>query len=138
MIGGGDQSQRSLKGEKAAEPESPKLRDTKKLIEFMESHYDEFVARVQSYHAIFQLMHRVSFCNLLQRFIIYTHTYLLDVLGSLAQNGTTKRGMESIPWSLGPSIFVLDFSLCMSVTLPVVAMGSRSDSLNGVSTPIYI
>ena len=58
--------------------------------------------------------------------------------GSLAQNGTTKRGMESIPWSLGPSIFVLDFSLCMSVTLPVVAMGSRSDSLNGVSTPIYI
>ena len=58
--------------------------------------------------------------------------------GSLAQNGTTKRGMESIPWSLGPSIFVLDFSLCMSVTLPVVAIGSRSDSLNGVSTPIYI
>ncbi|KAG2603384.1 hypothetical protein PVAP13_5KG767701 [Panicum virgatum] len=55
--GGGDQSQRSLKGEKAAEPESPKLRDTKKLIEFMESHYDEFVARVQSYHAIYQLMH---------------------------------------------------------------------------------
>ena len=46
--------------------------------------------------------------------------------GSLAQNGTTKRGLESIPWSLGPSIFVLDFSLCMSVTLPVVAIGSRS------------
>lgn len=55
----GDQSQSSQKG-KNAEPESPKLSDTKKLIEFMESHYDEFVARVQTfdefYHAIFELI----------------------------------------------------------------------------------
>ena len=59
LIGGGDQSQSSAKGEKA-EPGIPKPSDTKKLIEFMESHYDEFVARVQSfdefYHAIFELI----------------------------------------------------------------------------------
>ncbi|TKW18916.1 hypothetical protein SEVIR_5G463900v4 [Setaria viridis] len=60
----GQQSQSSQKGEKA-EPESPKLSDTKKLIEFMESHYDEFVARAQTfdefYHAIFELIE--MFCE---------------------------------------------------------------------------
>jgi uridine phosphorylase len=55
----GHQRQSSQKGEKG-EPGIPKLSDTKKLIEFMESHYDEFVARVQSfdefYHAIYELI----------------------------------------------------------------------------------
>ncbi|OEL34081.1 hypothetical protein BAE44_0004892 [Dichanthelium oligosanthes] len=49
----------SQKGEKA-ELASPKLDDTEKLIEFMGSHYDDVVARVQSfdefYHAIFELI----------------------------------------------------------------------------------
>ncbi|PUZ52942.1 hypothetical protein GQ55_5G013900 [Panicum hallii var. hallii] len=60
----GDQRQSSQKGEKG-EPGIPKLSDTKKLIEFMESHYDEFVARVQSfdefYHAIYELIE--MFCE---------------------------------------------------------------------------
>ncbi|CAO1940983.1 unnamed protein product [Urochloa humidicola] len=60
----GEQSPISQKGEKA-KPETPKLSDTKKLIEFMESHYDEYVTRVQSfdefYHAIFELIE--MFCE---------------------------------------------------------------------------
>lgn len=52
----GEQRQSSQKGE----PESPTLSDTKKLLEFMESHYDEFVAGAQTfddfYHAIFELI----------------------------------------------------------------------------------
>ncbi|KAF8642117.1 hypothetical protein HU200_067376 [Digitaria exilis] len=57
----GDERQSSQK----AEPESPKHSDTKKLVEFMESHYDEFVAGAQTfddfYHAIFELIEK--FCE---------------------------------------------------------------------------
>ncbi|CAO2181698.1 unnamed protein product [Urochloa humidicola] len=60
----GEQSLIPQKGKKA-KPESPKLSDTKKLIEFMESRYDEYVGRVQSfdefYHAIFELIE--MFCE---------------------------------------------------------------------------
>ncbi|TVU36814.1 hypothetical protein EJB05_18762, partial [Eragrostis curvula] len=60
----GDQSQAPLNGEEA-EPKGPKPDDARKLIQFMETHYDKFVSGVQSfdefYHAIFELIE--MFCE---------------------------------------------------------------------------
>ncbi|KAK3166539.1 hypothetical protein QOZ80_1AG0047030 [Eleusine coracana subsp. coracana] len=59
-----DQSQAPSNSEKAA-PKVPKPDEAKKLIKFMENHYDKFVARVQTfdefYHAIFELIE--MFCE---------------------------------------------------------------------------
>ncbi|KAL6616720.1 hypothetical protein ACP70R_038990 [Stipagrostis hirtigluma subsp. patula] len=60
----GNQSQTTQNGEKV-ESKVPKPGDAKKLIQFMEDHYEEFVSRVQSfdefYHAIFELIE--MFCE---------------------------------------------------------------------------
>ncbi|XP_062187798.1 uncharacterized protein LOC133891097 isoform X2 [Phragmites australis] len=60
----GDQSQAAQNGEKT-EPKGPKPGDAKKLIQFMENHYEDFVAPAQSfdefYHAIFELIE--MFCE---------------------------------------------------------------------------
>ncbi|KAL6853908.1 hypothetical protein ACP4OV_019937 [Aristida adscensionis] len=60
----GDQSQNAPNDDKAT-PKSTKQDDAKKLIQFMEDRYDDFVSRVQTfdefYHAIFELIE--MFCE---------------------------------------------------------------------------
>jgi len=57
---------------------------------------------------------------------------LLDVLGSLAQIGTTKD-MKCIPWSLGPPIFfsfivlVLVLCVCVCVGFKAPVMATTAD-----------
>uniref|UniRef100_A0A0A9G738 Uncharacterized protein n=1 Tax=Arundo donax TaxID=35708 RepID=A0A0A9G738_ARUDO len=59
-----DQRQTAPNGEKA-EQKGPKPGDAKKLIQFMENHYEDFVARVNTfdefYHAIYELIE--MFCE---------------------------------------------------------------------------